>query len=255
MFAAWALLLPQNVGDVIGAESAGGGGLLDGAGNGVRTVLANQFKQFRDLTRQGAVAVGNVAEIGFQRRFRTESIEESEQPVLGARPPGCRPEFGQFGFESFGSKGLAPAPRTRIADELVYPIVDGDRTGVGLQRETAAGEAMRHAVAIAVELQSDIFVDQRLDGVAIIRRDDRQTSESIGLETIDGTLSRFAVQAPIGDLIEPFTRLAVHIVEVEEIAQRPEVLPDVTDAAAFHFPLGSSRQLHPVVTERGNISG
>jgi hypothetical protein len=81
------------------------------------------------------------------------------------------------------------------------------------------------------------LLNQRLDGVAIIRRDDRQTSEGIGLETIDGTLSRFAVQAPIGDLIEPLTRLAVHIVEVEEIAQRPEVLTDVTDATAFHFPL------------------
>ena len=110
LFAAWALLLPQNVGDVIGAESAGGGGLLDGAGNGVRTILANQLKQFRDLTRQGAIAVGNVAEIGFQRRFRTESIEKSEEPVLGARLPGGGPELGQFGFESLGSKGLAPAP-------------------------------------------------------------------------------------------------------------------------------------------------
>src|SRR5438045_2401823 len=96
---------------------------------------------------------------------------------------------------------------------------------------------MRHAVAIAVELQPHVLVNQRLDGVSIIRRDGRQTSEGIGLETIDWALSRFAVQSPIGDLIEPFTRLAVHIVEVEEIAQRPEVLPDVTDATAFHFPL------------------
>src|ERR1035437_4168195 len=110
LFAAWALLLPQNVGNVIGAESAGGGGLLDGAGHSVRTVLANEFKQFRDLARQRAIAVGNVAEIGFQRRFRTESIEKGEQPVLGARPPGSRSELGQFGLESFRSKSLAPAP-------------------------------------------------------------------------------------------------------------------------------------------------
>src|SRR5260370_10669378 len=162
LFAAWALLLPQNVGDVIGAESAGGGGLLDGAGHGVGTVLANELKQFRDLARQGAIAIGNVAEIGFQRRFRTESIEKGEQPVLGARPPGGGPELGQFGFESFGSKGLATAPRTRIADDLVDPIVDGDRTGVGLQRETAAGEAMRHSVAIAVALQYHAFVNHNL---------------------------------------------------------------------------------------------
>src|SRR5271168_2070304 len=145
LFAAWTLLLPQNVGDVIGAESASGGGLVDGAGHGVGTVLTNEFKQFGDLTRQGAIAIGNVAEIGFQRRFGTESVEKGEQPVLGARPAGSRPELGQFGFESFGAQGLATAPRTRIADDLGHPIIDGDRTGVGLQGETAADEAMRHA--------------------------------------------------------------------------------------------------------------
>ena len=102
---------------------------------------------------------------------------------------------------------------------------------------------MRHAVAIAVELQSYVFVNQRLNGVAIIRRDDRQASESIGLETIDRALSCFAVQAPVGDLIEPLTRLAVHVVDVQEIAQRPEVLPHITDTATFYFPLLPSTRL------------
>jgi hypothetical protein len=51
------------------------------------------------------------------------------------------------------------------------------------------------------------------------------------------------VQSPVGDLIEPLTRLAVHIVEVEEIAQRPEVLTDVTDATAFYFSLLPSARL------------
>ena len=40
------LLLAQDVGDVIGAESAGGGAFCDGAGHCVRAVLADQFKQF-----------------------------------------------------------------------------------------------------------------------------------------------------------------------------------------------------------------
>src|ERR1022692_1704400 len=35
-----------------------------------------------DLARQGAIAIGDVAEIGFQRCFRTESVEKREQPVL-----------------------------------------------------------------------------------------------------------------------------------------------------------------------------
>src|ERR1700684_3930146 len=102
---------------------------------------------------------------------------------------------------------------------------------------------MRHAIAIAVELQSYVFVDQRLDGVAIIRCDDRQTSEGVGLEAIDWTLSRFAVQSPVGDRIQPLTPLAVHVAEVEEIAQWPEVLPDVTDTTTFHFSFLPSTRL------------
>jgi hypothetical protein len=45
----------------------------------------------------------------------------------------------------------------------------------------------------------------------------------------------FAMQALIGDFGQPLPRLAVHIVQIGELAQRPEVLADVSDAAAFHF--------------------
>jgi hypothetical protein len=48
------------------------------------TALANESQQICDLARQGAITIGNVAEVGFRRRFQTESIEKSEQPVLGA---------------------------------------------------------------------------------------------------------------------------------------------------------------------------
>src|SRR5260370_30036765 len=66
LFAAWALLLPQNVGDVIGAESAGGGGLLDGARHSGGTVLAAKVEHVRCLTPPGTNAIGKVTEIGFQ---------------------------------------------------------------------------------------------------------------------------------------------------------------------------------------------
>src|SRR5664279_2817588 len=38
-------------------------------------------------------------------------------------------------------------------------------------------------------------------------------------------------------------RLTVHVVEVEEIAERPEVLTDVTDATTFYFSLFPSTRL------------
>ena len=63
------------------------------------------------------------------------------------------------------------------------------------------------------------------------------------METIHRPLSGFTVQSLVGDLVEPLTRLTVHIMEIEEIAQRPEVLPHVTNTPAFHLSLLSSTGL------------
>src|SRR5664280_168122 len=43
------------------------------------------------------------------------------------------------------------------------------------------------------------------------------------------------MEAHVGDLGQPLSRLAVHIVQIGELAQRPEILAHVSDAAAFHF--------------------
>ena len=96
---------------------------------------------------------------------------------------------------------------------------------------------------------------QGLDGVALIRCDVRQSPKGVRLETIAWPLSRFAVQSPIGDLIEPLTSLAVHIVEVEKIAQLPEVLPHVTDAATFHLSLLPSTGLITGARVKVEITG
>ena len=50
----------------------------------------------------------------------------------------------------------------------------------------------------------------------------------------NGPLAGFAMQALIGDLGQPLPRLAIHIVQIGELAQRPEVLAKVPDGA-FHF--------------------
>ena len=43
------------------------------------------------------------------------------------------------------------------------------------------------------------------------------------------------MKAHVGDLGQPLPRLAVHIVQISELAQRPEILAHVSDTAAFHF--------------------
>ena len=78
MLAARALLLAEDVGDVIGAEGAGRMRLGDGAGHGVRAVLPHQFEQFGDLAHQRAIGVRQAAEIGLGQVRRTQAVEETE---------------------------------------------------------------------------------------------------------------------------------------------------------------------------------
>jgi hypothetical protein len=95
---------------------------------------------------------------------------------------------------------------------------------------------MRHAVAVGIELNPEIFVDQRFHRVAVIIGDHRQWTQRFRLETIDGPLSGFAMLALIGDFDQPLPCLAIHIVKIGELAQRPEVLMEVSNGA-FDFSL------------------
>ena len=52
------LLLRQNVGDVIGAESTGRVSLRQGLSNGIRTVVADEREQLADLPGQRPIGGG-----------------------------------------------------------------------------------------------------------------------------------------------------------------------------------------------------
>jgi len=56
-----ALLLAQDVGDVVGAERASGVRFAERGGNGFRSVFTNQVYQFANLTYQGTVCIGKPA--------------------------------------------------------------------------------------------------------------------------------------------------------------------------------------------------
>ena len=56
-----ALLLAQDVGDVVRTERAGGVGFAQRGGDGFGAVFANQSDQFANLTHQGSVRVGQPA--------------------------------------------------------------------------------------------------------------------------------------------------------------------------------------------------
>jgi len=60
LWPARALLLPEDVGNVIGAERPSRRSFLNGPGYRLRPVLSDQFQQFGKLSRQGTIAIGDV---------------------------------------------------------------------------------------------------------------------------------------------------------------------------------------------------
>jgi hypothetical protein len=143
--------------------------------------------------------------------LRTVAIENREQALLRSRTFGGGTQFGQLGFEAIGAEGLAAPPAARVGDDFVDAVVDRYGTGIGFECEAAAHKTWRHTVAIPLEVQTEVLVNQRLYLVPIVVGDDRQGAQSIGLESIDGALTCFAVQALIGDFCQPLPRLAIDV--------------------------------------------
>jgi hypothetical protein len=108
--------------------------------------------------------------------------------------------------------------------------------GIGFERESAAHKTRGHTVAVSIEVQTQVFVDERLHLVAIVIGNDGQGAEGIGLESIDRPLSRFAVLTLVSDFCQPLSRLAIHIMQIGELTQRPETLARIP-YGALHFSL------------------
>src|SRR5208283_3805356 len=94
--------------------------------------------------------------------------------LLRLRAASRRPLFGQFALEALGAESLAAAPTACVGNDFLEAMVDGDGTGIGFHREPVSDKTMRDAIAIAIELQPEIFVDQGLHRVTVIVRDHRQ---------------------------------------------------------------------------------
>jgi hypothetical protein len=114
-------------------------------------------------------------------------------------------------------------------------VVDGQGLGVGLDGQPAADVTGWHTVAVAIELEAQIFADQSIGGVAVIGKQGRHRKKRLNEESLAGTFSRFAVDPLVGDFLQPLPHLAIHVSQVGEGAQRPEVLAQVSDAGALDF--------------------
>ena len=75
----------QEISHVIGAESAGGESFFEGGGDLLRAISAKQAEQFLKLAEEGAVRVGQPAQVSFHRFRRADALEQFQQSLLCVR--------------------------------------------------------------------------------------------------------------------------------------------------------------------------
>ena len=74
--------LVQEIGHVIGAKSAGGESFFEGGCDLLGAISTKQSKQFLKLAEEGAVRVGQPAQVSFDRFRRADALEQFQQSLL-----------------------------------------------------------------------------------------------------------------------------------------------------------------------------
>src|ERR1700730_5990367 len=157
--------------------------------------------------------------------------QHCDQAWLGSRSLGGGHLRMEFLFKAMRTEGLPAFPRAGIGDDLAMLIVDGDGGRVCFDGEFAAHIASRHAVPVAIEGETHIFMNQRLGQIAIIGDQRWQGAERFRLKPLVRLLAGFAMRALIGDFVDPLACLRIHIGQVGAGGHRPEVLANVSDSA------------------------
>ncbi len=108
------LFLAEEIGDVIGAISAGRMRFIQGFGHRFRPVVTDQLQKFGDLAGERAVGLGQSPQVGLDRRS-----EQSDEPRLRLGGAGGRAAVDEFLSEALGPEGLTAAPPAGIGDDLL----------------------------------------------------------------------------------------------------------------------------------------
>ena len=157
------LLLAENVGDVVGAERACGMRLGKRGRYGFRSVFTNQERAVRG---PAATASGRYRRDVADKILRRDRA--ADQALLFAERCAAAHLREEFLLKTLRAESLSALPAAGITDDLLMLVVDGDRGSVGFDGELVAHITRRHAVAVAVEGEPEIFVDQRFGGIAVI---------------------------------------------------------------------------------------
>ena len=133
---------------------------------------------------------------------------------------------------------LPSSLQDRMARDEPATIEDADRVGQLMHLDDAPGP-IRYAVIVATDRDEAIVADAPLQREQSVEGQSRQGLQlgPLGGEGFRDDPLRGAVQADVGDGIEPAPKLAVEVVEVAEGTCEEEVLADVGERS-LDLPLG-----------------
>lgn len=125
-------------------------------------------------------------------------------------------------------------------------LQDVDLGGSDLDLDGSPARAVRDGVEIAADRNHTLVGDASLEAKHGVERPGRQPPEGRLLlcKVLHDDAPRGAVQAAIGDLVEPLGELGIQVVQAAETAGEEEVLADVAERPlhlAFGFrPVGTA---------------
>src|SRR5580700_12076482 len=119
--------------------------------------------------------------------------EHGDEALLRRRTVGGGHLRVEFSLKTLRSEGLSALPGAGITDDLMMLIVDGDGGSVSLDGELVTHITSGHAVTVAVEGETHIFMHERLGGIAAVGKHGGQLPERLRLETVVGRLPGFAM--------------------------------------------------------------
>jgi hypothetical protein len=148
---------------------------------------------------------------------------------------------------------LPPIIASAVARDDRLIATDEDAVGIGLDGHAGAGVLSRHRVAVGIQADAELARGtQGEDARHIVGRGvQRMELGALFLEEIDGSSVCLAVDAHVGDGVEPDARSGVDGAEVSELEAVQEVFLDVADARLDAALLVSGRHVTGADGETG----
>src|SRR5215471_4907940 len=222
----------QDVGDVLGAEGLEGEPVGDGACYGVGGVDLGQGQNLADVVAGVEPALLQAVVIGC--RIGRQSQEVHHQALFAGA--------AALGDQSFGVVWVFDVLVTAIAagmagDKLIVEV-DADPVRIGFDRDAAVRVAGRDGILIGIQGDAELAGGDAGRGVGDVVgvRIERSEMRTLPREQINGPLLRFAMDAQVGDGIEPHLRGRLDGAEVGQFDAVQEVLFDVAHPR-FDAPL------------------